>query len=64
MQEDHSWIKTQQAHGVKESKRGTFSVVQWFETLTSNARGEGLIPGWGATLPHASWPKKQNIKQK
>ena len=34
------------------------------ETLTSNARGEGLIPGWGAKLPHASWPKKQNIKQK
>ena len=32
------------------------------ETLTSNARGEGLIPGWGPKLPHASWPKKQNIK--
>ena len=33
------------------------------ETLTSNARGEGLIPGWGPKLPHASWPKKQNINR-
>ena len=24
----------------------------------------GLIPGPGAMIPHASWPKKQNIKQK
>ena len=26
--------------------------------------GVGLIPGWGAKIPHASWPKNQNIKQK
>ena len=26
--------------------------------------GMGLIPGWGAKIPHASWPKNQNIKQK
>ena len=24
----------------------------------------GLIPGQAAKMPHASWPKKQNIKQK
>ena len=24
----------------------------------------GLIPSPGAMIPHASWPKKQNIKQK
>ena len=30
----------------------------------SNARGAGSIPGWGAKIPHASWPKYQNIKQK
>ena len=24
----------------------------------SNARGEGLIPGWGAKIPPTSWPKK------
>ena len=33
-------------------------------TLPSNARGAGVIPGWGAEIPHASWPKNQNIKQK
>ena len=34
------------------------------ETLLSNAGGVGLIPGWGAKIPHASGPKNQNIKQK
>ena len=26
--------------------------------------GAGLISGQGVKIPHASWPKKQNIKQK
>ena len=26
--------------------------------LPSNAEGEGLIPGWGAKIPPASWSKK------
>ena len=30
----------------------------------SNAGGAGLIPGRGAKIPHALWPKNQNIKQK
>ena len=34
------------------------------KTLPSNAGGAGLIPGWGPKISHASWPKKQNIKQK
>ena len=34
------------------------------ETLPFNARGVGSSPGWGARIPHASWPKSQNIKQK
>ena len=34
------------------------------KTLPPNAGGVGLIPGWGAKIPHASWPKNQNIKQK
>ena len=34
------------------------------KTSPSNAGGEGSIPGWGAKIPHASWPKIQNIKQK
>ena len=31
---------------------------------SSNAGGVGSIPGWGAGIPHASWPKNQNIKEK
>ena len=34
------------------------------KTLPSNAGGAGPIPGWGAKIPHALWPKNQNIKQK
>ena len=34
------------------------------KTLPSNAGGAGSIPGWGVKIPHASWPKNQNIKQK
>ena len=30
----------------------------------ANAGSGDLIPGWGAKIPHALWPKKQNIKQK
>ena len=32
--------------------------------LPSNAGGMGSIRGLGAKIPHASQPKKQNIKQK
>ena len=34
------------------------------KTLPSNAGGAGSIPGQEAEIPHASWPKNQNIKQK
>ena len=34
------------------------------KTSPSPARGVGLIPSQGARIPHASWPKNQNIKQK
>ena len=34
------------------------------KTLPSDARGVGLIPGQGVLIPHTSWSKKQNIKQK
>ena len=30
---------------------------------SSNTGDAGLIPGQGAKIPHASWPKTQNIKQ-
>ena len=32
--------------------------------LPSHATGSGSIPGQEAKIPHASWPKNQNIKQK
>ena len=34
------------------------------KTSPSNAGGTDSIPGQEANSPHASWPKKQNIKQK
>ena len=34
------------------------------KTLPSNEWDVGLIPGWGAKIPHASWPQNQNITQK
>ena len=30
----------------------------------SRAGGAGSIPGWGAKIPHISWPKSQHIKKK
>ena len=33
-------------------------------TSPSSAGGVGLIPGWGTKIPHASGPKKKNLKQK
>ena len=27
------------------------------KTSLSNVAGEGLIPGWGVKVLHASWPK-------
>ena len=32
--------------------------------LPSNAVSVGSILGWGAKIPHALWPKNQNIRQK
>ena len=34
------------------------------KTLPSNAGSAGSIPGQEAKIPHASRPKKQNMKQK
>ena len=33
-------------------------------TSPSNAWGVGLIPGWGARIPYASWPKSQNTNNR
>ena len=34
------------------------------KTLPSNAGGASSIPGQGDKIPHALWPKNENIKQK
>ena len=34
------------------------------KTSPSNAESEGSIPGGGAKITHASWPKKQNINNR
>ena len=34
------------------------------KTLPSNAGDVGLIPGQGAKIPHASWPKKAKHKNR
>ena len=41
-----------------------FPAAPVVKTLPSNSWGVGLIPGQGTKIPHASGPKKQNIKQK
>ena len=38
-------------------------MVPWLR-LPSRAGGVGLIPGRGAKIPQASWPRNQNTKQK
>ena len=51
-------------HCIPEKKRryksepGDFPSGPVVKTLPSNAGGVGLIPGWGAKIPHALWPKK------
>ena len=34
------------------------------KTLPSNAADASSIAGWRAKIPHALWPKNQDIKQK
>lgn len=32
------------------------------EPLASRVGDAGLVPGWGAQIPRASWPKSQSMK--
>ena len=50
-----AWWAT--VHGVEKS-------WTWLSKFTLYAEGRGSIPGQGAKIPHASWSKNQNIKQK
>ena len=49
--------------GRSRLKQGNFPGGPVVKTLTSDAGGTGPIPGWGAKIPYASWPKNQNRKQ-
>ena len=42
----------------KNDERG-FPDSPVVKTAPSNAGGVGLIPGQGAKIPHASWPKSK-----
>ena len=48
----------------QEALCGDFPDFPVVKTLSSNAEGVGSIPGEIAKIPHTTWPKKQNIKQK
>ena len=50
-----------QYHHLKISDRD-FPGGPVVKTSPFNARGAGLIPGWGAMLPHASRPKNQKTE--
>ena len=50
--------------GQKRLRKRDFPGGQVVKTSPSNVGGLGSIPGLGAKIPHASWPKTQNIKQK
>ena len=43
---------------------GTSPAVQWLRLCLPGQEIQGSIPGRGTKIPHASWPKNQNIKQK
>ena len=48
----------------KKDLEGTSLGGPVVKTSPFNAGDAGLIPGQGAKIPHASWRKNQNIKQK
>ena len=56
--------ETEKVGRVQEGRCRDFPGGLAVKTSPSNAGGVGSIPGWGAKIPHASWPKNQNIKQK
>ena len=46
----------------KSNRRGTFLGGPVVKTLTSSEAGMGSIPGWGAKISQALWPKKKKKK--
>ena len=52
------------SRGLQEHYSWDFPGSPVVKTLPSNAGAVGSIPGRGAKIPQAPWPKNQNIKQK
>ena len=50
------------AWGQMKGNAGDFPGSPVVKTSPSNAGGAGSIPGQGAKIPHASWPKNQKHK--
>ena len=48
----------------ENGQSGDFPGGPVVKTSLSNEGGVGSIPGRGAKIPHALWPKNQNVKQK
>ena len=46
--------------GSDKTQRQGLSAGPVADTLSSKVEGTGSIPGQGAEIPHASWPKKPN----
>ena len=51
--------------------KSAYEVLMWdfpggsvVKSSPSSAGGVGSVPGQGTKIPHASWPKNQDIKQK
>ena len=49
---------------IKNDSLGTFLAVQWLRLCASNARGVGLIPGWGTKIPQAAQYGREKKKKK
>ena len=49
---------------INKTKRKGLPGSPVIKTSPSNAGGAGSIPGRGAKIPYALWPKKQSSKQK
>ena len=70
------WVRSLDGEDPQEKEMAThFSIFAWeipwteelggpvVSTLPSKTGGVVLVPGRGTKVPHALWPKKQNIKQ-
>ena len=59
------WVtKSQTPLSMNVGKNKDFPGGPLVKTSPSKAGGLGWIPGQGAGIPHASWPKNQKVKQK